>query len=134
MKKSRRLTLFRDKCAHLIKPALAFLATLDVKSQQLSGIMLDMPHLDRLRRSDDQRPTLALVLPNVLTLLVVAFVAVLKRLKKIWVGSIAGMSRRKELVRALFIGSVLGEDNNRPIETRVFERMLDGNGIRDAAV
>lgn len=114
MKKSHQLTLFRDKCAHLIKPALAFLTTLDVKSQQLSGIMLDMPHLDRLRRSDDQRPTLALVLPNVLTLLVVAFVAVLKRLKKIWVGSVAGMSRRKELVRALFIGSVLGEDNNRP--------------------
>ena len=93
-----------------------------------------MADLDRLLRSDDQRAAIALILPQVHALEVIAVVARLDSLEQIGVVSITGARRRQKLVGLFLIRAVLGDDDDRTVEARLLEHMLDRNRIGHAAV
>ena len=93
-----------------------------------------MADLDRLLRSDDQRAALALILPQVHALEVIAVVARLDSLEQIGVVGIARTRRRQKLVGLFLIRAVLGDDDNRALEAGLLQHMLDRNRIGHAAV
>ena len=93
-----------------------------------------MADLDRLLRSDDQRAALALMLPQVHALEVIAVVARLDSLEQVGVVGIAGARGRHKLVGLFLVRAVLGDDDDRTVEARLLEHMLDRNRIGHAAV
>ena len=93
-----------------------------------------MADLDRLLRSDDQRAALALILPQVHALEVIAVVARLDSLEQVGVVGIAGARGRHKLVGLFLVRAVLGDDDDRTVEARLLEHMLDRNRIGHAAV
>lgn len=114
--------------------ALCLLTALDIQVQKLCRIVLDMADLDRLLRSNDQRAALALILPQVHALDVVTVVARLDSLEQIGVVGITRTRGRQKLVGLFLIRTVLRDNDNRAIEARLLEHMLDGNRIGYAAV
>ena len=93
-----------------------------------------MADLDRLLRSDDQRTALALILPQVHALDVVTVVARLDSLEQIGVVSITRTRGRQKLVGLFFIRTVLCNNDDRTVEARLLEHILDRNRIGHAAV
>ena len=93
-----------------------------------------MANLDRLLRSDDQRTALALILPQVHALYVVAVVARLDSLEQIGVVGIAGARGRHKLVRLFLVRAVLRDDDDRTVEARLLQHVLDGDRIGYATV
>ena len=93
-----------------------------------------MADLDRLLRSDDQRAALALILPQVHALDVVTVVARLDSLEQIGVVGITRTRGRQKLVGLFLIRAVLRDNDNRAVEARLLEHMLDRNRIGHAAV
>ena len=87
-----------DKRLDISQQTLCLLATLNIQIEQLCWIMLDMADLDRLLRSDDQRAAIALILPQVHALEVIAVVARLDSLEQIGVVSITVAQKKKKLV------------------------------------
>ena len=93
-----------------------------------------MADLDRLLRSDDQRTALALILPQMHALDVITVVARLDSLEQIGVVGIAGARGGHKLVGLFLVRAVLRDNDNRAIEARLLEHMLDGDRIGYAAV
>ena len=93
-----------------------------------------MADLDRLLRSDDQRTALALILPQVHALEVIAVVSRLDSLEQIGVVGIAGARGRHKLVGLFLVRAVLRDNDNRALKARLLEHMLDRNRIGHAAV
>ena len=85
-------------------------------------------------RSNDQCTALALILPQVHALDVVAVVARLNSLEQIRVVGIASARSRHKLVGLFLVRAVLRDNDNRAIEARLLEHMLDGDRIGYAAV
>ena len=92
-----------DKRLDISQQALCLLAALDIQIEKLCRIVLDMADLDRLLRSNDQRAALALILPQVHALEVIAVVARLDSLEQIGVVGIARTRRRQKLVGLFLI-------------------------------
>ena len=93
-----------------------------------------MADLDRLLRSDDQRAALALILPQVHALEVIAVVSRLDSLEQVGVVGIAGARGRHKLVGLFLVRAVLRDNDNRALKARLLEHMLDRNRIGHAAV
>ena len=93
-----------------------------------------MTDLDRLLRSDDQRTALALILPQVHALDVVTVMARLDSLEQIGVVGITRTRGRQKLVGLFLIRTVLRDDDDRTVEARLLEHMLDGDRIGNATV
>ena len=108
-------TLTLDELLDFRDQALCLLAALNIQVEQLGRIVLNMADLDRLLRSNDQRTTLALILPQVHALDVVTIVACLDGLEQIGVIAIARTCGRHKLVGPLFVRAVLREHDNRAI-------------------
>ena len=123
-----------DKLLDFREQALCLLAALNIQVEQLCRVVLNMADLDRLLRSDDQRTALALILPQVHTLDVVAVVARLDGLEQVGVVSITRTRGRHKLVGLFLIRTVLRDNDDRAIEARLLEHMLDGDRIGHAAV
>ena len=96
--------------------------------------MLNVADLDRLLRSNDQRAALALILPQVHALDVVAVVARLDSLEQIGVVGIAGARGRHKLVRLFLVRAVLRDDDDRTVEARLLQHVLDGDRVGYATV
>lgn len=86
--------------------ALCLLTAQDIQVEELCRIVLDMADLDRLLRSDDQRTALALILPQVHALEVIAVVARLDSLEQVGVVGIAGARGRHKLVGLFLVRAV----------------------------
>ena len=93
-----------------------------------------MPHLYGPLRCQHERAPGVLVRPDMLALLVVALVTGRQGLEQIRIGTVRRARGRHELVWRLLVATVLGKDHDRAIKARVFEHVLNRDGIGDAAV
>ena len=96
--------------------------------------MLNVADLDRLLRSNDQRATLTLILPQMHALDVIAVVARLDSLEQVGVVGIAGARGRHKLVGLFLVRAVLRDNDNRAIEARLLQHVLDGDRIGYATI
>ncbi len=78
-------TLALDKRLDISQQTLCLLAALNIQIEQLCRIVLNVADLDRLLRSNDQRAALALILPQMHALDVIAVVARLDSLEQVGV-------------------------------------------------
>ena len=78
-------TLALDKCLDITQQMLCLLTTLNIQVEKLCRIVLDVTDLDRLLRGNDQRAALALILPQMHALDVIAVVARLNSLEQVGV-------------------------------------------------
>lgn len=67
----------------------AFLTALDIQVEELCGVVLNMPHLDRAHRRDHESAPLILIGPDMLALLVVALMPALDGVEQIRVLPVA---------------------------------------------
>ena len=93
-----------------------------------------MADLDRLLRSDDQRTALALILPQMHALDVIAVVARLDSLEQVGVVGIAGARGGHKLVGLFLVRAVLRDNDDRAIEARLLQHVLDRDRIGYAAI
>lgn len=119
-------TLALDKCLDITQQMLCLLATLNIQVEKLCRIVLDVTDLDRLLRGNDQRAALALILPQMHALDVIAVVARLDSLEQIGVVGIAGACGRHKLVGLFLVRAVLRDNDNRAIEARLLQHVFDG--------
>ena len=96
--------------------------------------MLNVADLDRLLRSDDQRAALALILPQMHALDVIAIVARLDSLEQVGVVGIASACGWHKLVGLFLVRTVLRDNDNRAIEARLLQHVLDRDRVGYATV
>ena len=105
-------TLALDKRLDISQQALCLLAALNIQVEELCRIVLNVADLDRLLRSNDQRTALALILPQMHALDVIAVVARLDSLEQIGVVGIAGSCGGHKLVGLFLIRAVLRDNDD----------------------
>ena len=128
------LPALSDKRTDCLELSLRCLPALDIQVEELGCIAFNVLDGDGLCGRDDECTALTLVLPDVFALLVVAIVARGDGVEEIGVLGIAGICCRHELVRALFVVAILGEDYDCAVEAGIFQYMLHRHGVGDSAI